>query len=88
MLTPRITNCKDCVDILKLIESIDCKLAEIGSLLYNNIIFMLNNSISQYTIFSLITYRRILFYKYNNPNYAKDYSIKRISSRVNVLKFK
>ena len=85
MLTPRLTDCKDCPDILQLIEKIDCKLAEYSNGLYNNIVFMLNNSISQIDMFSLITYRRILFYKYNNYDYACKYSIKEISSRVNIL---
>lgn len=85
MLIPRLTNCKNCTDILQLIKMIDCKLAEYSNSLYNNIVFMLNNSISQKDMFALITYRRILVYKYSNPDYAKEFSVKQISSKVNSL---
>ena len=33
----------------------------------------------------LLNYKRILTYKYCNPDYAKRYTVKRIASRVKLL---
>lgn len=82
MLSPRLTNCPECADIPSLIKKIDCKLAELGNNLYNNISYMLNKSIPSTEILQLIGYRRILAYKYCNPNYAHKYSVQMIASRV------
>jgi hypothetical protein len=82
MLSPRLTNCPECVNIPSLLRKIDCKLAQFGNRLYNNISFMLNQSISTDDIFQLIMYKRILTYKYCNPSYLCDYSVDKISSRV------
>ena len=75
MLTPRLTNCQECANIPNLIDKIDCKLAEIGSSMYNNVVFMLNYPIPATLMLQLIAYRRILIFKYCNPNYVKKYSI-------------
>lgn len=85
MLTPRLTNCKDCCDISQLIKEIDCKLAEYSNILYNNIILMLNKPIPSEDMFALIAYKRILMFKYTNSEYACKYTLKEISSRVKSL---
>lgn len=82
MLSPRLTNCPECVNIPYLLKKIDCKLAQFGNRLYNNISFMLNQSIPTDDIFQLIMYKRILTYKYCNPSYLCDYSVNNISSKV------
>ena len=82
MLSPRLTNCPECANIPSLLKKIDCKLAELGNNLYNNISYMLNKPIPAGEILQLITYRRILMYKLCNPNYAQEYTIPMISSRV------
>jgi hypothetical protein len=82
MLSPRLTNCPECANIPSLLKKIDCKLAELGNNLYNNISYMLNKPIPAGDITQLITYRRILLYKFSNPNYAHKYSVDMIASRV------
>jgi hypothetical protein len=88
MLMPRLINCADCSDITILIADIDCKLAELGSNLYNNIVFMLNKPIPAGAILDLLNYKRILQYKYFNPDYAIHFTIEMIASRVNLLKYR
>ena len=82
MLSPRLNNCPECANIPSLLKKIDCKLAELGNNLYNNISYMLNKPIPAGDILQLITYRRILTYKYCNPNYVHEYTVQMIASRV------
>jgi hypothetical protein len=82
MLSPRLTDCPECANIPSLLKKIDCKLAELGNNLYNNISYMLNKPIPAGDILQLIAYRRILTYKYCNPNYVHEYSVQMIASRV------
>jgi uncharacterized protein (TIGR02145 family) len=82
MLSPRLTNCPECANIPSLLKKIDCKLAELGNNLYNNISYMLNKPIEAGNIIQLIAYRRILSYKYCNPNYVHEYSVQMIASKV------
>lgn len=82
MLSPRLNNCPECADIPSLLKKIDCKLAELGNNLYNNISYMLNKPVPADDILQLIGYRRILTHKYCNPNYVHKYSVKMIASRV------
>jgi len=82
MLTPRLTNCQDCHKIPDLLKSIDCKLAELGNNMYNNVVFMLGRDIPAYTITQLIAYKRILTFKYCNPNYAGSVCVNDIASKV------
>ena len=82
MLSPRLTNCPECANIPDLLNKIDCKLAELGNSLYNNISYMLNKPIAAGDILQLIGYKRILTYKYVNPDYAQHYSIAMIASKV------
>jgi len=82
MLSPRLTNCPECPDISSLLKKIDCKLAELGNNLYNNISYMLNKPVPADDITQLIGYRRILLYKLCNPSYVEKYSVAMISSKV------
>ena len=82
MLTPRLTNCQDCHKIPDLLKKIDCKLAELGNDMYNNVVFMLGNSIPATTIMQLIAYKRILTFKYCNPHYAGHCSVDDIAGKV------
>ena len=82
MLSPRLTNCPECANIPSLLKKIDCKLAELGNNLYNNISYMLNKPVPSSDILQLIGYRRILMYKYCNPSYVEKYSDQMIASRV------
>ena len=82
MLSPRLTNCPECANIPSLLKKIDCKLAELGNSLYNNVSYMLNQPIPAGDILQLIGYRRILMHKYCNPNYVHEYSVAMIASRV------
>jgi hypothetical protein len=82
MLSPRLTNCPECVNIPSLLKKIDCKLAELGNNLYNNISYMLNKPIASIDVTQLIGYKRILLYKYYNPSYVDEYSISIIASKV------
>ena len=82
MLSPRLTNCPECANIPSLLKKIDCKLAELGNSLYNNVSYMLNQPIPAGDMLQLIAYRRILTHKYCNPNYVHEYSVAMIASRV------
>jgi len=82
MLSPKLTNCPECANIPSLLKKIDCKLAELGNNLYNNITLMLNKPIYTDEIFQLIGYKRILKYKSVNPDYCNSYTINKIASKV------
>ena len=82
MLSPRLTNCPECSNIPDLLKKINCKLAELGNSLYNNISYMLNQPIAAGDIIQLIAYRRILTHKYCNPEYVHNYSVAMIASKV------
>jgi hypothetical protein len=82
MLSPRLTNCPECANIPSLLKKIDCKLAELGNNLYNNISYMLNKPVPADDMLQLIGYRRILTHKLYNYNYVSQYSISMIASRV------
>jgi hypothetical protein len=82
MLSPRLTNCPECSNIPDLLKKINCKLAELGNDLYNNISYMLNRSIAANDIIQLVAYKRILTYKYCNPEYVHHYSVAMIASKV------
>lgn len=88
MLTPRLTTCQNCTDITLLLEDIECKITEIAKNLYNNTVFALNMPIPMDVMTDLLNYRRILNYKYCNPNYAKAFSVEMIASKVKLLKYK
>lgn len=88
MLSPRLTSCPECASIPNLIHEIDCKLAALGNNLYNNVVFMLNQPVPGGVMLALINYRRILAYKYCNPDYAAPYTVNMIASRVKLLKYK
>ena len=88
MLNPRLTNCPECADIPSLIQEIDCKVSELSGALYNNLVFMLNKNIEPDIINDLMIYRRILSYKVCNPNYAGQFSVNMIASRIKILKFR
>ena len=88
MLSPRLTNCPECASFPSLLLDIDCKLAQLSDNLYNNLVFMLNQPVPASVMLDLLNYKRILTYKYCNPNYASDYTVNMIASRVKLLKYK
>lgn len=88
MFQPSLTNCIECTTIPALLDDIDCKLKELAGNLYNNIIYSLNNPVKGVVMLDLINYKRILTYKYCNPDYAKRYTIALIASRIKILKYK
>jgi len=88
MLQPRLTSCPECADIPTLLEDIECKITEVAKNLYNNTVFALNMPVPFATMTDLLNYRRILTYKYCNPDYAKKYSVNQIASKVKLLKYK
>lgn len=88
MLQPRLTSCSECVDIPTLLNDIECKVTEVAKNLYNNTVFALNMPVPFTTMIDLLNYRRILTYKYCNPDYAKKYSVCQIASKVKLLKYK
>lgn len=85
MLYPRLTNCPECANIPELLKRIDCRLAELGNNLYNNISYMLNQPVPAGDMLQLIAYKRILMYKNINPDYVYHYSISKIASKVILL---
>jgi len=87
MLYPRLVD-TDCSTIPALLHDIDHKLNELGANLYNNIVYMLNQPVPATAIIDLLNYKRILIYKWCNPDYASKYTVEQIASRVKILKFK
>jgi hypothetical protein len=88
MLQPSLTNCIECSTIPVLLEDIDCKLKELASNLYNNTIYSLNLPVNGVVFLDLTNYKRILTYKFCNPDYAMPYTVDMIASRVKLLKYK
>jgi hypothetical protein len=88
MLSPKVTKCKECADILPLIDEINCKIFQLSLKSYNNIVFSLNLYIDYTAILDLLHYKRILTYRILNPNYAGEISINAIASKVKLLKYK
>lgn len=88
MISPRLTECKQCSQILPLLEDIDCVVFKMSKSAYNNLTLMLNIPIDQKSVLSLLHYKRILTYKYFNSNYVSNYSVNQIASKVKTLKYK
>jgi hypothetical protein len=88
MLSPRLTNCVDCSSIPSLLNDIDCRLTTLANNQYNNIVFSLNKNTSNDVLGDLLNYKRILTYKYCNPDYACRYTVKMIASRIKILIYK
>jgi hypothetical protein len=85
MLSPRLTNCVECASIPALLNDIDCKLRELAQREFNNIVFSLNKTIKGDIIKDLLNYKRILLFKYCNPDYASCFTVKQIASKVKLL---
>lgn len=88
MLSPRLSGCLRCASILDLLADIDCKLEELSFNLYNNITLSLNNAISSTVFNDLLNYKRILMYKLSNDQYASEFTVNMIASKIKLLKFK
>lgn len=88
MLSPRLTNCPECSSIPALLKEIDCRIAELGSNMYNNVVYMLNQPVPTEALYDLIQYKKILTSKYFNPSYLPSYTVNMIASRVKTLKYK
>jgi len=88
MLHPKISNCKECADILPLIEEINCRIFKLSLSAYNNIVFALNLPINYTAALDLLNYKRILMYKLVNPDYAGEFSVNMIASKVKLLIYK
>ena len=88
MLNPRLNNCVDCTTIPNLLIDIDCKLTELAKNLYNNTVYILNWQMPDTVFSDLLNYKRILTYKLCNEDYACEYTVKMIASKVKLLKYK
>jgi hypothetical protein len=88
MISPRLTECKQCSEILPLLEEIDCAMFKMSKSMYNNMILMLGIPINHAAMLSLLHYKRILTYKYFNASYVSGYSVNQIASKVKLLKYK
>lgn len=85
MLSPRLTNCVDCATIPALLTDIDCKLTDLANNQYNNIVFSLNYPVPGVVIGDLLNYKRILVYKFVNPDYCSQFTVQMIASKVKLL---
>ena len=88
MLQPSLINNVNCGTIPVLLEDIDCKIKELAGNLYNNTIYSLNQPVNGSVFLDLLNYKRILTYKFCNPDYAKPFTVEMIASRVKLLKYK
>lgn len=84
----RFGDCVNCSTISALLTDIDCKLTELGKVLYNNTIFALNQPLQASVFTDLLNYKRILTYRLCNDEYALPYTLEQIASKVKLLKFK
>jgi len=82
MLNPRLTSCRTCAEIPNLLATIDCKVTTESLKIYQNITLMLNKPVDGCLIDDLIHYKRILTWKYCNPDYAGNYTVQKIASKV------
>ena len=82
MLTPRLTSCRTCEEIPNLLATINCKIGELSLNLYQNVTLMLNRPVDGCLIDDLLHYKRILTFKYCNPDYAVDYTVMNIASKI------
>jgi hypothetical protein len=71
-----------------LLEDIECKIKELAGNLYNNTIYSLNQPVNGVVFLDLLNYKRILTYKFCNPEYAHPFTVQMIASRVKLLKYK
>ena len=85
MLSPRLTDCVVNGSIPATLTKIDERLTYWANRQYNNIIFSMNYDLGCTPIGDLLNYKRILTYKFCNPDYAKRYTVKMIASRVKLL---
>lgn len=85
MLNVKLTNCRECALVSKLIDSINCQLAKMANSLYHNIAFMLDKPVEASVMSTLLHYKRILTYKSCNADWSSDYSVDDIASRINFL---
>ena len=85
MLSIKVTHCRDCALAFKLLDSINCQVAKMANNLYLNIAYMLDKPVEGCKMSTLIHYKRILTYKSCNADWASDYSVDDIASRVNFL---
>jgi len=88
MITPRLTDCRQCEDMQSLMQDIDNILAKMANVKYNVISFMLQDCVNNRYIKDLLHYKRILQYKYVNYRYACNVTIADIVQRVEYLKHK
>lgn len=88
MLSPRLSNCVECTTIPVLLYDIDCKLKELAQKEYNNLVFSLNKKTKREVMGDLLNYKRILTFKYCNPDYAPCYTVDMIASKVKLLIYK
>jgi hypothetical protein len=88
MLQPRLTNCIECTTIPVLLNDIECKIKELAGNLYNNTIYTLNLPVNGVVFLDLLNYKRILTYKFCNPDYALPFTVDMIASRVKLLIYK
>lgn len=85
MLKTTLTECTDCENLLDLICQIDDKLKTYTVNQYNNLTLMVCLPFNKEVIDALLHYKRIVTHKAFNCNYACDYSVSTIISRVKIL---
>lgn len=86
MLSPRLSECIECSNISVLLCDIDHKLAELANIQYNNIVFALNKPFPEEVMSDLLNYKRILMYRTCNCDYAGNFSVNQIGSKIKLLK--
>ena len=85
MLTVKLGECTDCLDLSATICDIDDKLFWYGKNLLNNTKLLTCLDFNKQNIDLLVTYKRILISKIFNPTYACDINLANILSRIKVL---
>ena len=85
MLNTKITNCTSCANVIDLLSEIDRKLFHFSRNKYSNISLLTNLEYDEYSIGRLLRYKSILNKRLYNPNYACDYPLTAIISKIKIL---
>jgi hypothetical protein len=85
MLSPRLTACSDCQDLLPLLEQISCTLALWGQNGLTNVQYQTSLPHPKEGIERLLHYQRILTHRLFNPQYAPSVELTSIIARLKTL---
>lgn len=85
MLKANLNECTDCVNLLDLLCQIDEKLKYYAENQLNNMTLMLNRAYDKCVMSDLLHYKQIVTHRLFYPQYASEYLLSSIISRIKIL---